>query len=158
VLVPLLCKDGEWHVVVTQRAQTVDLHRGQISFPGGACDPLDESHLATALREMWEEIGVPPDAVQVLGALDDYPTITSFNVTPFVGVIPYPFAYRPSPGEVDEVLEVPLSFLRDPANLRVEQMEHGGQLFDVLFWDYGSYTIWGATARMLQGLLELIPA
>ncbi len=157
VLVPLLYKEGEWHVVVTKRAQTVDVHRGQISFPGGACDPHDESLLATALRETYEEIGLPATAVTVLGALDDFPTVTNFNVTPFVGVIPHPFTYRPSPEEVEAVIEVPLSFLRNPTNMRVEQREHDGRLFDVLFWDFGPYTIWGATARMLQGFLELVP-
>ncbi len=158
VLIPLVCKDGEWHVVVTQRTQTVEVHKGQISFPGGACDVDDKDLLSTALRETHEEIGVPPNVVEVLGALDDFRTITNFSVTPFVGVIPHPFAYRPSPGEVESVVEVPLSFLRDPQNLRMEQRDHEGQVLDVLFWDFGPYTIWGATARMLQIFLDLVPA
>jgi 8-oxo-dGTP pyrophosphatase MutT (NUDIX family) len=156
VLVPLLYKENEWHVLVTQRTQTVGHHKGQISFPGGACEPGDVDLLATALREAHEEIGVPPEAVEILGALDDMRTITDFSVTPFVGVIPYPFAYRLHAGEVEAVIEVPLSFLRDPAHLRVEQMPYEGRMHDVLFWDYGPYTIWGATARMLQSLLDLV--
>lgn len=158
VLIPLVCKDGQWHVVVTQRTQTVEVHKGQISFPGGACDVDDKDLISTALRETHEEIGVPPNVVNVLGALDDFRTITNFSVTPFVGVIPHPFAYKPSPGEVESVVEVPLSFLRDPENLRMEQREHEGQVLDVLFWDFGRYTIWGATARMLQIFLDLVPA
>ena len=157
VLVPLLLKNGEWHVLVTQRTQHVEHHKGQISFPGGACDPDDADLQATALRETFEEIGVPPDSVIVLGALDDFVTVTDFVVTPFVGVIPHPFSYRLNGCEVDVVIEVPLSHLQDRANLRVEQLEYQGHLHQVLFWDYGPYTIWGATARILKGLLDLLP-
>ncbi|MFC2030946.1 ATP-binding protein, partial [Chloroflexota bacterium] len=156
VLIPLLFKDGEWHVLVTQRAETVEHHKGQISFPGGACEAQDPDLRSTALRETFEEIGIPPDKVEVLGVLDDYPTISSFVVTPVVGVIPHPFAYRLSKNEVEAVVEVPVSFLRDPANLRVEQREHQGTVLDVLFWDYDGHTIWGATAQMLKGLIDLV--
>jgi 8-oxo-dGTP pyrophosphatase MutT (NUDIX family) len=159
VLVPLLCKEGEWHVVVTLRTQSVEHHKGQMSFPGGACDSKDADAKATALRETYEEIGVRPEAVEVLGALDDFQTITSFVVTPFVGVIPHPFPYRLNSDEVEAVVEVPLAFLRDPAHLRVESLEYEGRMFEVLFWDYGSdpdttYTIWGATARILKDFLD----
>jgi 8-oxo-dGTP pyrophosphatase MutT (NUDIX family) len=156
VLVPLLSKEDEWHVVVTQRTEMVEHHRGQISFPGGACEPGDADLLATALRETFEEIGVPPQAVEVLGALDDFWTITNFIVTPFVGVIPYPFAYWPNQSEVAAVVEVPLSFLRDPSHLRVEGREYESRVYEVLFWDYGPYTIWGATARILKDFLDLV--
>ncbi len=156
VLVPLLLKEGEWHVLVTQRTQMVEHHKGQISFPGGACDPDDADLLATALRETFEEVGVPPEAVEVLGTLDDFPTITSFIMTPFVGVIPHPFAYRLNRREVAAVVEVPLSFLHNPAHLRKERWEVEGHVHDVLFWDYGPYTIWGATARILKSFLDLV--
>jgi 8-oxo-dGTP pyrophosphatase MutT (NUDIX family) len=157
VLVPLLLKDREWHVVVTQRTQTVEHHPGQISFPGGACEPEDRSLQETALRETCEEIGIPPGAVEVLGALDDLHTVTRFVVTPFVGVIPHPLVYKLNPHEVEDVVEVPLSYLRDPAHLRIEQREYEGQVHDVYRWDYGAYAIWGATARILKGFLDLIP-
>jgi 8-oxo-dGTP pyrophosphatase MutT (NUDIX family) len=156
VLIPLLYKSGEWHVLVTQRTEQVEHHKGQISFPGGACDVGDAGLRATALRETFEEIGVPPESVEILGQLDDFPTISHFIVTPFVGVIPHPFGYRLNPREVEAVAEVPLSFLRDPTHLRIEQREHEGRFHDVLFWDYESYVIWGATARILKTLLDLI--
>jgi 8-oxo-dGTP pyrophosphatase MutT (NUDIX family) len=156
VLLPLLYKTGQWHVLFTRRTQDVEHHKGQISFPGGACEPGDENLAATALRETYEEVGVPPHVVEILGALDDFPTITDFMVTPFVGLLPHPLPYRLNPHEVDAVLEVPLSFFTDPAGLRVEQREHQGRIFDVLFWDYGPHTIWGATARILKGFLDLI--
>ena len=92
----------------------------------------------------------------MLGLLDDYPTISSFVVTPFVGVIPHPFAYRLSRDEVAAVVEVPLSFFCDPAHLRIEQREHQGMVFEVLFWEYDEHTIWGATAQMLKGLIDLL--
>lgn len=157
VLIPLLCKQGEWHVLVTQRTQHVEHHKGQISFPGGACEPDDPDLRATALRELHEEVGVPPDAVDVLGALDDFVTITNFIVTPFVGIIPHSLTYHLNGYEVEAVIEVPLSFLRDPAHLRVEKREYQGGWFDVLFWDFGPYTIWGATAHILKSLLDLLP-
>jgi 8-oxo-dGTP pyrophosphatase MutT (NUDIX family) len=160
VLLPLLWKAGQWHIAVTQRTHSVEHHRGQISFPGGACEAQDNGLLDTALRETYEEIGVPPEAVEVLGVLDDFPTITHFVVTPFVGIIPHPFGYRLNEAEVEAVVEVPLSFLLTPAHVRVEEREHEGQLYEVLFWDYteGSrtYTIWGATARALRSFLDLI--
>jgi hypothetical protein len=88
--------------------------------------------------------------------LDDFATVTSFVVTPFVGVVPHPFAFRLNKHEVEAVIEVPLSFLHDPGNLRAEQWDLQGQLHDVLFWDFGPHTIWGATARMLKDFLDLI--
>jgi 8-oxo-dGTP pyrophosphatase MutT (NUDIX family) len=157
VLIPLLSKNGEWYVLVTQRTQHVEHHKGQISFPGGACDPDDADLQATALRETFEEIGVPPESVEILGALDDFVTVTDFVVSPFVGVIPHPLAYRLNGREVDAVIEVPISYLRDRTHLRVEQREYQGRVHDVLFWDYGPYTIWGATAHMLKSLLDLFP-
>jgi len=160
VLLPLLYKEGLWHVLFTQRTQDVEHHKGQISFPGGACEPEDRDLAATALRETDEEIGVPPHLVEILGALDDFPTITHFMVTPFVGVVPYPGSYRLNPYEVEAVVEVPISFFVDSAGVaaltRVEQREHEGHIFDVLFWDYGPHTIWGATAHILKGFLDLI--
>ncbi|MFN2230957.1 MAG: NUDIX hydrolase, partial [Anaerolineae bacterium] len=101
VLIPLLFREGEWCVLVTQRTQHVEHHKGQISFPGGACDPEDASLEATALREVHEEIGLPSEALEILGALDDLQTITDFAVTPFVGVIRQPAAYRLNPAEVE---------------------------------------------------------
>jgi 8-oxo-dGTP pyrophosphatase MutT (NUDIX family) len=156
VLVPLLFKNGEWYALVTQRTQHVEHHKGQISFPGGACDPDDADLQATALRETCEEVGIPREAVEILGALDDLRTITDFAVTPIVGVIPHPFDYRLNGDEVEAIIEVPLTFLLDPSHRRVEQREYKGRIYDVQFWDYGTHTIWGATASILKSFLDLL--
>jgi 8-oxo-dGTP pyrophosphatase MutT (NUDIX family) len=156
VLILLRHTFGEWHVVVTQRTETVGHHKGQMAFPGGACEPGDANLVATALRETEEEIGVRSRAIEILGALDDYPTITHFVVTPIVGILSEPTAYVLNRDEVANVVEVPLSFLADGTNLRREKREHQGKVYDLLFWDYGPYTIWGATAQMLKNLLDLI--
>jgi 8-oxo-dGTP pyrophosphatase MutT (NUDIX family) len=152
----LFNRGGEWCVLVTQRTQRVEHHKGQISFPGGACEPRDGSLEETALRETYEEIGVPPHEVEILGALDDFATISSFVVTPFVGLIPQRLAYRLNKAEVEAVIEVPLSFLREPDNLRVEQLEYQGELHDVLFWDYGPHVVWGATAHIMKSFIDLL--
>ncbi len=156
VLLPLVYRDNQWHVLVTVRTDRVEHHKGQISFPGGACDPEDSTPETTALREAHEEIGVPPDAVEVLGALDDLRTVTGFAVTPFVGIVHYSGPYRLNHHEVAAVVEVPLSFLRQPDNVRVGQVEYKGELHDVLFWDYGPHVIWGATARILKTFIDLL--
>ena len=156
VLIPLLFKDGEWWILVTKRTEHVEHHKGQFSFPGGACDLEDADLEATALREAHEEIGTPREVVEILGALDDLVTVTGFVVTPFVGVIPHNFPYRLNQREVAAIVEVPLSFLRDPGNLGVDQREYKGQMHDVLFWDYRSHVIWGATARIIKSFLDLL--
>ncbi len=156
VLLPLVYRDNGWHVLVTVRTDRVEHHKGQISFPGGACDPEDSTLETTALREAHEEIGLPPDAVEVLGALDDLQTVTDFAVTPFVGIVHYSGPYRLNHHEVAAVVEVPLTFLRQPDSVRVGQVEYNGRLHDVLFWDYGPHVIWGATAWILKTFIDLL--
>lgn len=157
VLVPLLRRDDGWHVTVTQRTQAVEHHKGQISFPGGKCDPGDAGVLETALREAYEEIGIQPADVDVLGELDCLQTVSDFSVAPVVGAISHPYPYRLNPREVEAVVEVPLPFLLDPRNQRTERREVRGQVQQLPYWEFGPYTIWGATARILRDLLDLLP-
>lgn len=157
VLVPLFLKDGRWHLLFTQRTETVQDHKGQISFPGGRHDPDDPSMLATALRETHEEIGLDPQDVTILGQLDEMYTVTQYRISPFVGVIPYPYPFRVNPAEIAELIEIPLEAFLDPANL--EQRERAvlvGPPVPVYFYHIGSYTIWGVTARIVKDLLEKI--
>jgi 8-oxo-dGTP pyrophosphatase MutT (NUDIX family) len=153
----LLYEDGgEYHVVLTARTAHVEHHKNEVSFPGGARDPGDADALATALRETDEEIGVRPADVEVLGALDDMVTITRFRVTPFVGVIPFPYDFRPNHHEVAEILQVPLSHLLDAANSFEEEREREGKSVRMRSFRYGDYVVWGATARMLGQFLALV--
>lgn len=157
VLIPLFKKGGEYHLLLTRRTDQVPLHKGQISFPGGRRDPADPDSLATALREAWEEMGIEAKDVRILGELDDICTVTDFCVAPIVGLIPYPYPFRVNRHEIEEVIEVPLSTLLDPANWREEWQERNGQSRWVFFYQYGRHNIWGATARIIKQLLELLP-
>ena len=156
VLVPIVDR-GEPYLVFAKRTERVGTHRGQISFPGGRVDATDAGFLEAALREAEEEIGLPRAAVEPLGALDDTETVaTQFIITPWVGVVRQPVAWQPDGHEIDKVIEVPLTALRDRSNLRVELRERGGVTHEVLFWDYQGETIWGATARILKQYLDVL--
>ncbi|MFH1485607.1 MAG: CoA pyrophosphatase [Chloroflexota bacterium] len=156
VLIPLFKKDGCLHILFTKRTETVARHKGQISFPGGACNPEDPSLLATALRETFEEVGIREEDVDVLGSLDDIVTSTNFLVSPFVGAIPCPYEFKVCAEEVSELIEVPLRALTDGINVRQEFEIRGGLLFPVHFYHYEGYVIWGVTARLLTQFVELL--
>ena len=153
----LLTNRAEPHVVFAKRTEQVARHRGQYSFPGGIVETWDGSRLEAALREAKEEIGLPPEAVEILGTLDDTETsATQFVITPFVGLIRQPVSYAPDGKEIERVLEVPLAALLDPANVRVEMWERDGEAHLVYFYEHGGETIWGATARILKQFLDLL--
>ncbi|MEE8471619.1 MAG: CoA pyrophosphatase [Dehalococcoidia bacterium] len=155
VLLPIFRKGDGYHVLLTRRTQEVEHHKGQISFPGGARGPEDESLEATALRESWEEVGLEPGDVDVLGELDDMVTITNFEVRPFVGLIPHPYPFQLCAAEVESLIEVPLQFLLDPGNCREET--HPGDSSHVHYsFEYDGNVIWGATARILNQFLFVL--
>lgn len=154
VLVPLFMRDGALRVLLTRRTETVEHHRGQISFPGGVEEEGDETLLATALRETEEELGIAAGDVQLLGTLSPLTTVTDFYVAPFVGAIPYPYALRPAEAEIAEVIEAPIAALRDPKAL--ERRVLPGRAEPTLFYHHAGQVIWGATARMLKELLDAL--
>ena len=154
VLVPLFVRDAMLWVVFTRRTETVEHHRGQISFPGGAHEPEDADLSRTALRETEEELGVRPDDVKLLGRLSPMVTVTDFYVEPYVAAIPQPHVFTPAESEIAEVVEAPISALRDPAVRETRSIP--GRDEPVLFYHYGNHVIWGATARMLAELLEAL--
>jgi len=150
VLVPLFIKEGICHLLFTKRSRQVKTHKGEISFPGGMMDEGDSGLEETALREAFEEIGLKREDVQVIGALDDIMTSTGFIVTPFVGFFHYPYPFKVSHFEIEEMIEVPLSFLLGEAARR--------EVPENLSYQYGTHTIWGATARILSQFLNLLPS
>jgi len=152
VLVPLYEHDDDVHAVFTRRREDLRRHAGEISFPGGRQDHGDEDLVTTALREAEEEIGLPPDAVEVLGALQPTPTIaTNYAIYPFVGVIEPGFAWVLQQTEVDEVLELSLDELR--AGYGERRLVRRGIPFRTPTYETGGHVIWGATARILGDLL-----
>ncbi|WP_412564886.1 CoA pyrophosphatase [Thalassobius sp. MITS945101] len=154
VLVGLIDRGAGLHVVLTKRSSRLKHHPGQIAFPGGKVDAGDADVTAAALREAWEEVGLRPEQVEVLGHLPAHETVTSFTVTPVLGLIRDGFDPVAEPGEVEEVFEVPLAHLADPANYLVQSRRWRGQRRYYHTVPWGPYYIWGATARMLRGLAE----
>lgn len=154
VLVSVNLADGVPKVILTKRSSALKHHPGQIAFPGGKQDDGDADIVAAALREADEEIGLPPDLVQVLGQLPEHETVTGFRVTPVVAVLNQPFQVVPEPGEVAEVFQVPLTHLINRDNYIIESRIWMGVRRYYFAVPYGPYYIWGATARILRGLAE----
>ena len=156
VLIPLISHPQGLTVLFTQRTTHLRSHSGQVSFPGGRAEPGDASAEFTALRETEEEIGLRPSAVEVLGRLPDYRTRTGYRVTPVVGLLTPPVAFRPDPNEVAEIFEVPLVFLLDERNRQRRTREFQGQQVGYYVFEYGEKVIWGATAGMLVNLHKML--
>jgi len=161
VLVPVTAGPGGAtgpHILFSKKSAAVPHHKGQFAFPGGIVEQRDGSRVETALREAWEEIRLPADAVEVLGLLDDTETrATQFVITPVVGIVTRPVAFQPDGREIERVIEVPLETLRDPSIFRTELWEVGGEGHDVHFYDVSvEDVIWGATARILKQFLDIV--
>jgi 8-oxo-dGTP pyrophosphatase MutT (NUDIX family) len=155
VLIPLFRDDREYKVLFTKRTDTVEAHRGQISFPGGRIDEEDRSLLDTALRETEEEIGMPREAVTVLGRSDDVRTLSSnYIVHPFVGLIPYPYPFRLNAGEVKRLVEIPFRLFLDTEE--IIPVEYDGRIYQNLAYQHDGEVVWGATARIMRNLVEIL--
>lgn len=156
VLVGLVAHSEGPSVILTQRTAHLKDHAAEISLPGGRIEADDHGPAAAALREAFEEIGLPPDKVELLGCLPPYETVTGFRVHPFVGWIEPPVEFVPDAREVAEVFEIPLDFVLDPANHRCGSILHDGTLRSYWVLPYPGRHIWGATAGILVGLARII--
>jgi 8-oxo-dGTP pyrophosphatase MutT (NUDIX family) len=142
---------------LTKRTESVPTHKGQISFPGGGFHESDGDLLITALRESEEEIGLRPQDVAIVGVLDDTVTSASAHVVrPFLGFIPYPYAFRPDPFEIERLIHLPLIPVIAGAPFREEIWERDGVPHSVYFYEYDGQTIWGLTARILKQFVEVV--
>ncbi len=156
VLVPIVGREEGLTILLTRRSDSLPVHKGQISFPGGRVEEDDVDDVETALRETEEEIGLGRDLVEVIGRLDTYTTRTGFEVTPVVGLVRPPFELTPDPVEVAEIFEVPLDFVLDSDNH--ERHSREWQETTRHFWvlPYRHHYIWGATAGMLVNLADVM--
>ena len=159
VLIPIYWYAGDWNLLYTRRTESVESHRGQVSFPGGAIEPEDKTAADAALREAGEEIGIHAADVDVIGHLDNFLTITQFDIKPFVGTISWPYPLQINHEEVSNAFSVPLSWLSNPANIDVKnrKIQSSGIEIPVYFFrPFEGEVIWGATARITINLLEIL--
>ena len=157
ILIPIFCKEQEYHILFTKRNENLLHHGGQISFPGGVRSKADTTLMDTALRESCEEIGLKPEDADIIGELDDTPTTTSsFLITPFVALIPYPYQFIPNPHEIVDIFDVSIQALLYDIPVRTEPETIDGEPITEYFYSYGERVIWGATARILTQLLDAI--
>lgn len=155
VLLPLTYYKNEWHVLYTRRTDRVESHKGQVSFPGGACDEGETTPEQTALREADEEIGMNPNDVKVLGRLSRLITISSFRVSPIVGVIPWPYAFKVAGVEVARVFTIPLLWLANRNNYWEFSLRESERSL-IAYHPYDGELLWGATARMTVNFLKTL--
>ena len=155
VLVPLVFFQEEWHVLYTRRTDRVESHKGQVSFPGGACDEGESTPEETALREADEEIGIHSSDVKVLGRLSRMVTISKYRVSPVVGVIPFPYAFKTSGAEVARVFTMPLLWLANRNNYWEFSLP-GSERSVICYHPYDGELLWGATARMTVNFLMIL--
>lgn len=164
VLLPLVMREQGLQVLLTRRTAHLRQHAGQISFPGGRSEDTDAGPEATALRETEEEIGIPRERIELIGRLPVYTTVTSFQVTPMVGLLRPDFRLRLDAGEVAEAFEVPLQFLMTPAHHQLHRFVYDGgeRQFLSMPWTephtQAEYFIWGATAAMLRNFYRFLSA
>jgi 8-oxo-dGTP pyrophosphatase MutT (NUDIX family) len=156
ILLPLFPKEGEIHLLLTRRTDSVEHHKGQISFPGGVSDPDDAGLAATALRETEEEVGILRTQVEILGILSDLSTPSGFNIAPVVGFIPTLPHLKLHALEVAEIITAPLSFFADPSNERTMTVQRNGLTHRVYRYPFGVHDVWGATAAIVRMFLDAL--
>jgi len=155
--------DKPYELILIHRTNKGTRHRGEMSFPGGKYEPdFDKSLKDTALRETEEEIGVSRGDIRIIGCLDDFPTMTKYIITPFVGIIDKNQKLVKDPREVQEIVKIPIDFFIKKINFREQAVDINGNKFPVFYFNYldnitrKRYTVWGATAYMISNFLERV--
>ncbi|HSV96177.1 MAG TPA: CoA pyrophosphatase [Spirochaetota bacterium] len=149
VIILIMNRGGEAHVLLTKRTEKVGTHKGQMALPGGGYDENDGDFLSTALRETEEEVGVRSADIDVLGRFDDFISIVGFHVVSYIGVIPHPYEYTINCDEIEEYVEVPLAMFVNREYGKVQQVEFEGSMYNVYYYYYQNFEIWGMTSRIL---------
>lgn len=155
VLVVLSQQTEQLQVLLTKRASHLKHHPGQISFPGGKVDTSDQNHIATALREAYEEVGLSCKSLTILGKLNNYQTLSGFNITPIIALQKQATHYQINNNEVDQVFHVPLQYFlhQDKFTLTVERRQRKHHIY---FIPYKEHNIWGATAAIINDLSNFL--
>lgn len=158
VLLPLACYENQWNLLFTRRSEIMPDHKGQVSFPGGSIEESDHSVIDAAIRETYEEIGIEPKDILVLGVLRDFPTITGYIITPVVGVIPWPYPLKVAEDEVSRAFLIPIDWMADPTHQEEVDMvfPNGWKEKVVHFNLYDNEKVWGATARIAVDFLRAL--
>jgi 8-oxo-dGTP pyrophosphatase MutT (NUDIX family) len=159
VLIPLTWLKAEWHLVFTRRTEIVEHHKGQVSFPGGGCNEGETTPEQTALREAEEEIGLKSSDVRLLGRLNDVQTITGFQVTPVVGVMPWPYKVRMEPAEVESIFTIPIKWLARRENwedIFITPKEIDYQFRVISYHPFDGNILWGASAKITHNFLSVL--
>jgi len=156
VLIPLIDHKDGMTVLLTKRAQHLKTHSGQVSFPGGRCEPQDADAMTTALRETEEEVGIDHCHIDVLGAMEDYETVTGFVITPVVAILQPEFTLKVDAGEVDEAFELPLDYILDERNHELQSRVWNGRERHFYVLMNEKHNVWLATAAMLVRFAKLI--
>ena len=154
VLMPLVKRPGNPGVILTKRSELLNTHSGQVAFPGGKWDEGDVHLLQTALRETQEEIALPPSSVEVIAELPILPSLTDIQVRPYVGLVPPDLNYIPNPDEIEAVFEVPLSYLVNANNLKMQVLDTVYGDLEMPCYRYDGFIIWGFTLVVLVGFLN----
>ncbi len=157
VLIPLLFKEDNWHILFIHRTEDSKEHSGQVAFPGGRLDYPEEPIIQAALRETQEEIGVPSDQVKILGELKPIFTISNYDITPIIGIIPWPYPIKIQEQEVKHCFTIPLQWLADPVNREIRDRYFSPleiNLPVVYFKKYYGELLWGVSGRIMLNFLE----
>jgi len=156
VLIPLVDRTGGMTVLLTKRAQHLKTHSGQVSFPGGKCEPEDADAMTTALRETEEEVGIAQSHIKILGAMEDYETVTGYVITPVVGIISPDYRLFLDEGEVEEAFELPLDYILNEENHELQSRVWNEQERHYYVLMNDKHHVWGATAAMLVRFAKLV--